>query len=395
MTLTTSAQSSAELVGRAREVMPVLRSHALWGEENRRLHDEVVEALTAAGICRMRVPARYGGHEADATTMFETVTELARGDGSASWNSGVWSIGAWLTGMFPDQVQEEVFGTADVRICGVLSTTAQATPRDGGVVIDGAWKFVSGAWHSQWQVVVAMAPTPDGAGLWPVMAVVPMSDLEILDDWHTAGLRGSGSVSTVARDVFVPAERVLPIVTILGGPPASAINAESAMFQAPMLANASASVTGTAVGLAKAALETFLERMPDRKITYTDYTSQRDAPITHLQVGEAALTIDEAQFHATRLATTIDSRGISREPWTVHDRVGARVALGRALRLAKNAADILSTGSGASSLYSSVPIQRIDRDIRALNMHALMHPNTNLELYGRILCGLEPNTTYY
>jgi hypothetical protein len=39
-------------------------------------------------------------------------------------------------------------------------------------------------------------------------------------------------------------------------------------------------------------------------------------------------------------------------------------------------------------------MQRIERDIRAISMHALMHPTTNLELYGRILCGLEPNTLY-
>jgi hypothetical protein len=41
-----------------------------------------------------------------------------------------------------------------------------------------------------------------------------------------------------------------------------------------------------------------------------------------------------------------------------------------------------------------VPIQRFLRDIQAINLHALMHPNTNLELYGRVLCGLEADTLY-
>jgi hypothetical protein len=61
-------------------------------------------------------------------------------------------------------------------------------------------------------------------------------------------------------------------------------------------------------------------------------------------------------------------------------------------RLAKEAIDILNTASGGSSIYSSVPIQRIERDIQAASLQGMIHPNTNLELYGRIRCGLEPNT---
>ena len=68
--------------------------------------------------------------------------------------------------------------------------------------------------------------------------------------------------------------------------------------------------------------------------------------------------------------------------------------MGAVCRLAKEAVDIFDTASGGSSIYSDVPIQRIDRDIQAVNLHALMHPDTNAELYGRILCGLEPNTLY-
>ena len=39
-------------------------------------------------------------------------------------------------------------------------------------------------------------------------------------------------------------------------------------------------------------------------------------------------------------------------------------------------------------------MQRVVRDMYAVNLHALMVPSTNLELYGRVLCGLEPNSPY-
>jgi hypothetical protein len=48
--------------------------------------------------------------------------------------------------------------------------------------------------------------------------------------------------------------------------------------------------------------------------------------------------------------------------------------------------------SGVSVIQSRVPIQRLQRDIQALANHAIMHPQTTTELYGRVLCGLEPNS---
>jgi hypothetical protein len=41
-----------------------------------------------------------------------------------------------------------------------------------------------------------------------------------------------------------------------------------------------------------------------------------------------------------------------------------------------------------------MPMQRIMRDVQTVSLHALLHPNTNTELYGRVLCGLEPNTVF-
>ncbi|MCC8247345.1 acyl-CoA dehydrogenase family protein [Saccharothrix luteola] len=382
------------LVDRAAELVPLLRSHALWTEENRRLHDESIAALSDAGILRMRVPTRYGGHESDARTVVDVLTQISQGDGSTAWNVSVWSMAAWLASAFPDHVQDEVFADADSLVCAVLSPTALATPTDGGLVVNGQWHFTSGALHSQWQVVIAMAPTPDGAGQWPITALVPMSDLMIVDDWRTSGLRGTGSVTTVAENVFIPGDRVLPMPAVLQEQYASELNAASPVYRSPLMPTGCTTFTGTAIGMAKAAFDGFLRQLPDRKITYTDYGSQGAAPITHFQVAEASLLIDEAESHAYRLADLIDSKAVDGVRWTVRDRTYARAVLGRVFQLTKQAVDVLQTGSGGSSVYETAPIQRIARDLQTLNLHALMHPNTNFELYGRVLCDVEPNTMY-
>lgn len=389
----TDVPAREQLVQRASELVPLLKKHAAWSEENRRIHEESIEALTDAGIFRMRTPARYGGYESDTRTLVDVATELGRGDGSTAWVASVYWIPGWMACMFPDQVQDEVFSTPDARVCGTLSPSAMAIQTDGGVVVNGKWGFISGALHSHWQEIIAILIGGEGEPM-PVVALVPMSDLQIIDDWYTSGFKGTGSVSTVATDVFVPQERVLPIGAVLQGQSASAQSAASAIYRSPLLPVASASSVGCVLGLAKAAKDAFFARLPERKITYTGYDKQAKAPLTHLQVADAVMKIDEAEFHAHRLAAMVDTKGVENSPWTIEERVSARADLGAVCKLGKEAVDILATASGGSSIYSDQPIQRIQRDINAVTMHALMHPDTNAELYGRILCGLEPDSLY-
>ncbi|MFF2614536.1 acyl-CoA dehydrogenase [Kitasatospora xanthocidica] len=392
-TATTAVPDRAEILRRAREVAPVLRNNAPWGDENRRLSKETVSVLADAGLLRTRIPRRLGGYEVDMRTQAELLVELARADGAASWTAGVWSISAWVAALFPDEVQDRVLASPDALVSGIISPTATAVPVDGGILVNGSWKFNSGVQHSTWDTNAAVLLTPDAAPR-PIMTLIPVSDLEVVDDWHTVGLRGSGSVTTVARDVFVPAERYIPMEPVMIGGGGAGSNAGSEIYRAPIMPTACATVSATALGLAIAAKDAFFERLPDRRITYTDYTDQREAPLTHLQVAEAAVKIDEAEFHCYRLADLVDAKNAAAEPWTLEERALARLETGAVCARVKEAVDILATASGASSVYLDVPIQRIERDVRTLHLHAVMHPNTNLELYGRLLCGQAPNTQY-
>jgi alkylation response protein AidB-like acyl-CoA dehydrogenase len=391
MMTTTSIPTRAELVRRAHEIAPILQEHANWNEQHRRIHDQSIQALEQAGLFRLRAPLRYGGYESDSRTLVEVLAELGQGDGSTAWVAWVLASNTWLIGLFPDAVQDEVFTTPNARVSGTLSPTGRAERRDDGFVLNGSWRFQSGAWHSQWSVMAAMSTIPEG-GMAPVAVLIPTSELELLDDWDTSGLKGTGSVSTVAREVFVPAQRVLSIMSLLAGQSASQLNAEALIYRSPMVPTIAAAASGTPLGLAKAAMTNFFQRLPERGIAYTTYARQAEAPITHVQVAEAAMKIDEAEFHSSRAAALVDTKATSGDAWTLEERARVRMDAGMTARLAKEAIDILNMASGGSSIYSKVPIQRIGRDIQAANLQGMIQPSTNLELYGRIRCGLEPNT---
>ena len=388
--LDTKPPTRSELVDRAAAIVPLLRSRARWMDENRRIPEDVIEAIEDAGLIKMRHPAQYGGFESDARTLIDVHGELAKGDGSVAFVVGVWSLINWIVGRFPDEVQDEVFSSPNARVCGTISATGTATAVDGGYIFNGKWRFCTGVLHSQWKFTAAM---PEG-GDEPVMALVPVADLEIVDDWHTSGLRGTGSVSTVAKDLFVPKERVMTSRELFSPQCQSKANADKPIYAVPLLVTSTAATAGQTIGGAKYAMESFLERLPGRPITYTNYASALDAPITHLEIGEASLLTEEAETRAQRFSARLDEKTIRGESWSEAERVYSRVQMGRVAQLAKNAIDLIASASGASYIYEDVPIQRIQRDINAIAIHALTNASTNIELYGRQLCGLAPNTPY-
>jgi 3-hydroxy-9,10-secoandrosta-1,3,5(10)-triene-9,17-dione monooxygenase len=390
----TEAPPQADLRSRATDLVPLIREHVAWQEENRVLHTETLRAMGEAGLLTMRVPARYGGTMPDLSTLVDVIAELGRADGSVGWTVSTMTIGAWLAGLLPDAAQDEIFGDPNGRFCGSVGPNGVATATEGGYILNGKWHFNTGTAHAKWDTHAIVIDAGDGNFI-PGMAVVPVSDLTVIDDWDTAGLRATGSVTTIAENLFVPEERVLNMLPmIVSNQHASVINAEDPAWRVPFMQFAVAVAGSPALGMARAAMENFLERLPNRGITYTNYEHQIDAPLTHLQVAEAAVKIDESEFHLRRQVERLDAKARNGEPWSPEERAAARMDAAAVCARAKEAVDILYTASGGSAVYNSVPMQRIARDVQTINLHGIMHPNTNLETYGRVLLGLEPNTVF-
>jgi alkylation response protein AidB-like acyl-CoA dehydrogenase len=380
------------LVARAAALVPMLRERATSNESDRRLSPEVFEALAAADVFRMTAPKRFGGFEADFVTQCEVLAEVARGCGSASWVATIYSAMSWLVGTLRDEAQEEIFDAKDPRISGVFSPTGTAVRADGGFVVNGRWGFNTGGHGSNWTVINAIAPNAAGVEL-PTCMVVRSKELQRLDDWHASGMAGTGSSTILAKDIFVPEHRTAELPAMIEAQYPPRHNAANLYYGYPLAAVLSVNAAGTPVGIARAALEAFRERLPGRPITYTTYANKAEAPVTHLQLGDAALKVDSADAHMRLACRTLDENaGVKLSTLA---RVKARAHVSAATGFAREAVDLMFYSSGASAIQSHVPIQRLQRDMQALANHAIMHPQTTMETYGRVLCGLEPNTPLY
>jgi 3-hydroxy-9,10-secoandrosta-1,3,5(10)-triene-9,17-dione monooxygenase len=381
------SQTAATIVERAAALVPMLRERAAAAEKNRRVAPETCDALAEAGIFKMTAPKAYGGSEADFQTQCDVLAEIARGCPSTSWVATIYSAMSWLVGVFPDEAQREIFATGDPRISGVFSPTGTAVPKDGGFLVNGRWGFNTGCHGAHWTVLNVVV------GEMPTCMIARSADLTILDDWYATGMAATGSNTVVAENVFVPGYRAMPLPHMLEAKYPDRHNARSPYFNYPLAPVLTVNAGGTPVGTARGAMDAFLERLPGRGITYTNYTNKAEAPVTHLQLAEASMKIDSADAHVRMATSLLD--GASNGSMTMQTRVKSRAHIAYSTGLAREATDILFYASGASSIQEHMPIQRYQRDIQALSNHAIMHPQTGLELYGRILCGLEPNTLLY
>ncbi|MFK0150579.1 acyl-CoA dehydrogenase family protein [Streptomyces sp. NPDC090493] len=386
-------RSDTDLVERVRALQPLIRSHALRAEQQGRVTEEVVEALAGAGIHRMNVPRRHGGYQSSLRTQVDALSEVSAACGSAGFMALIQAGCAFIAALFPDQAQDEIFTHPDVRVGGTLIPGSKAVAVDGGYVVSGNSPFATGCQDAEWHLLTASADTGQGPPemLW---LAVPMTDLKVLDDWNVSGLAGSGSNTVVAQEVHVPAHRVLPVGPLLAGAFPSRRAGADPFYHMPVLMLFCAWTAANALGLARAALAEFGERIHQRGITYTFYERQHEAPVTHLQFAEAAMKVSAAELLAADFVGLIESRVTGGEPYTAQERSRIRAQCGYLARLCKEAADLVGSASGASSLHREVPIQRIVRDLNALNLHSFVNPAANLELYGRVLSGLDAGTPF-
>ncbi|HET6731616.1 acyl-CoA dehydrogenase family protein [Mycobacterium sp.] len=381
------ASTSVDAVERAAALLPHLRDRTEEAERLRRMPDETIEAIEDAGLLWMAAPKHYGGQQAPLADVLAVSELFGRASGSASWSIALYTASPYLLAKFDDEAQDEVYASGHPFMCGVVTPSAQLSPANGGYRLTGHWRFATGNRHAKWGQMAAMMMGPDGPqGMAWVM--VPRSDWTAHDDWFVTGLVATGSSSISVDDVFVPAHRILHASDFDHG--ISRRFGDDPYFKIPMAPFFTACTSATPVGMATGALELFEERVQKRAITYLDYASAADATVTHLQVDEAVMKLDQARFHMRHALAMAES--LRETPGDISTRARLKGDVGWCSRLGREVVDIVQKGSGASSLNIKDPLQRLVRDAQAMSLHGVLASNTNAEVHGRVRCGLPPNT---
>ena len=219
------------------------------------------------------------------------------------------------------------------------------------------------------------------------MSLVPRDQVVIEDTWHVTGMRGTGSNTVVASDVFVPSYRTISLGAVQGGQLDTPFTAEAA-YHVPLALGALSDLAGPQLGLARAAIDLVIENAARRGVSATVYREQTQAPTVQLAVAHAASALDTAEALVFSAAEEMDRAGRTLVRPSLLERARLRMQLARGIEEACSAIRQLVSVAGSSAFAESHPLQRIWRDSEIAGRHAVCNPAISAEAYGRVLLGI-------
>ncbi len=378
----------------AESLVPELKSRAHLADELRMVPKENMALLKQSGLLQTVQPASCGGQQLSFRAHVDVLSTIARGCNATAWVLGVMQAHSWMFGHMTEQAQKDVYGEGgDQAVAAVIAPRGRAIRRaDGTYVLSGFWPFASGNVHSTWMLLGTEVFDEQGNKLDDGDLLVKRADLDIVDDWHVAGLQGTGSNSVRCKDLEVPAHRFLSLSALLENHTTPYTDPDApALFKSQAGPVLGICIASGATGIARGALEEFLKVVPGKKVVYTEHVSHEWQPLQRT-LGEAASKIHAAELMLYRLADDIDDYARRGEKMPMELRGRIRMDIAMIPRLCRDAVNDLMTIGGAAGLSLKSPIQRAARNLQATCMHGFLLYDAAAEIYGKVLLGQAPGT---
>lgn len=381
-----------EAIERARALIPLLRKHAPDNDKATKLVPAVLDALHDTGLFRYLQPKAWGGMELDFVTYYDIPEMLGRGDASTAWVVANLASHHRGLALWPQQAQDEIWGAGatgpDMLIAsGIAFIQGTARKVDGGIELSGKWGFSSGVDHSGWEQLACVVKDADGKPIDWMMCQVPRPQFEVIDDWQTLGMRGTGSRTVTCNKVFVPAHRAISMH--VANPahefPGHRIHT-SAMFKVPTPALGGHCIAGAMTGNAQAMVDLATEMVKARSTNYTG-AKMRDFPSVQQRIGTAAAKIDAVRTWLRN--DCIEAHNVYRAGGTLDIEAKLRYKRNSALgmKLLTEAVDTLYEMTGAAGIYDTSPLQRIYRDQHAAAGHISFSVDAQLTPWAQVSLG--------
>ena len=372
----------ADLLGRVAALAPLLEETAAASEAAGTMVPAAVEALRDAGLFRLWSPREVGGYDLSVPDQLEILAAVARVDMSACWTLMIGNSGsAVMATRLPDAGVAELFGAgAWPTAASSLTPSGKATRCDGGYRVSGKWGFGSGIRHAVGAMTNCLVDDPRPGGPAQISAFVPVDRLRILDDWQVPGLRGTGSNSYVAEDVFVPDRFVAslrPLKIHRGGLRAGALHLRLS------IEHGSVALGGARRALDEVARQALGKRRLADARTVAD-THGFQVELGRLEAQHASLLAGAraaAQAFEEALGGPPDvlaAAAAALRAVCAHATEGCQAIVARCLRHA-----------GAGAIMPGNPLERLHRDMTVAAQHVMMSDKA-YEDWGRRRLGIAP-----
>ena len=360
-------------------------------EQARRLAPAVVEALRETGLCRLAVPTSVGGLETDPLVALEIFEELASAEASVAWI--VWNnaLPCFSSALFPDRIQTELFGDRQRLFANSTRPSGTAVMTDDGFSVSGRWSLVSGCELADWIPLMCMVMegnTPrrlEGGMPDARMMYVPKGSYTIIDTWHVAGLRGTGSHDVVVDNVRVPAERTYSYF--------DPIQLDRPLYRMPFMATMAAGCAAICLGLAHTARRA-LQELAATQQKANPGPGLQDRPTVQTLMAASAAELSAARLLLHTTLGEVWNASKEGTPVTSDQCAGLWQSALHTAKVARTNVTAVYEVAGTDAIYEDCPIERIHRDIHVIAQHIILSP-MRLEDAGRMSLGLEPKDALF
>ncbi len=373
----------------ARGLRDTLRAEAPEGERLRTPTPTVSRALKDNNLLTLLLPRRWGGAGLSFTDYARVQIELGKGDPSVSWVSQIINGTTWVASLSSDATQEALFGEGPKLICGAYNPPGKARKVDGGYIVNGAWPYTSGSRESYWAQSGVLLEDSDGPVVPGInMVYIPFSQLEMKDTWFMTGMQGTGSDTSIAKDVFVPDHLIVTMDKPFGYKAPGKKHCNAPSDRLPVVPVVRATGLAQLVGAAEAMLE-IVEAESNKPIVTTTYMRRDSSGVVAHDLGQVAAQLDTAKLLLFSATGLLDEIGLTGRDFTDLERSKHKAQCAQVVDLVHKSIESLMFIAGSSAFALDKPISRFWRDIHVALRHITNVPMLSYEIYGRNRLGVQ------
>ena len=375
----TVIMSAADIYANAKALSVYLRDKAAEIDEARRLPKDVAARLRDAGMFRLMMPKEWGGPEMCPAEQVEIIEELAKANASAAWCVMIGCDSGFFAGFLEDQNAREVYPRLDMATAGSAWPTGRAERVPHGYRVTGEWSFGSGITHAE---VVELncvlyengAPILRGRGTPLTSAfLTPTSNVEVIDNWHTTGLQGTGSNDYRVNDLFVPERFQCDM---------RSARRTGVLWRS--VRNFLPKVAGVPLGAARAAIDYATESLAGRVEKPSGHPYRNNSRVQSV-IAEAEMKLGAARSYVFLAMENEWKRLEQHEEPTIAERADSWLSRINAGQAARDVIRMVYDLLGANAIYSErTPMDRALRDADTFCQHIILQQKS-LETAGAML----------
>lgn len=338
----------------------LIKEKAVAAEHQKALSPQVLDILYRHRLFKLFIPEKLGGRMTPLPEALKIFEECGYIDGNIGWAATIGSGGGYFAGYYDKKIAHQLFSPQNAVLAG-SGYPGTAKKAKGGYIVNGRWKYCSGAGYATFFTANAVIQDKKEKGKTLAFTFTPQQ-VKTIEDWNAFGLKATESNSIEVINAFVPFELTFDLATQLSFK-------KEKIYSFPFLQFAQLSFAAVVAGLCRAFVDEVcaLVKNPhykankERHVFLKNLTAEEKENFNHQL---------DSFYETARHAWDEHSKGTLKEELLNEVSLACHKVSAEAGRIAGSLFPYL----GMAVVMENSLINKIYRDLLTANQHVLLKP---------------------